>query len=132
MGSALTKKLRLQPGQRVLLLNAPRGYLDLLGDLPDGASLDMTPDGDTYDFVQAFVDSIAELERLARSAIDASSYDGILWFSYPKKSSKVKTDISRDVGWDIVANAGLRPVMQVSIDETWSALRFRPHELIGS
>ena len=51
---------------------------------------------------------------------------GLLWFSYPKKSSKVETDITRDVGWDALGSTGLRPVTQVAIDDTWSALRFRP------
>ena len=55
----------------------------------------------------------------------------LLWLSYPKRSSKVETDLSRDVGWEVVADAGLRPVTQVSIDETWSALRFRPVERVG-
>jgi uncharacterized protein YbdZ (MbtH family) len=54
-----------------------------------------------------------------------------MWVSYPKKSSKVKTDISRDAGWEIMAENSLRPVTQVSIDKTWSALRFRPVEQIG-
>ena len=64
-------------------------------------------------------------------ALESITYDGVLWISYPKRSSKVKTDLSRDVGWDVVANAGLRPVTQVSVDETWSALRFRPLEQVG-
>jgi hypothetical protein len=53
------------------------------------------------------------------------------WISYPRKSPKVATDPSRDVGWDIVAEVGLRPVTQVSVDEVWSALRFRAMERVG-
>jgi hypothetical protein len=48
-----------------------------------------------------------------------------------EQCSKVKTDLTRDVGWEIVSQAGLRPVTQVSVNEVWSALRFRPVERVG-
>jgi len=54
-----------------------------------------------------------------------------LWISYPKRSSKVETDITRDVGWDVVYKAGLEGVTQIAIDDTWSALRFRPADRVG-
>jgi hypothetical protein len=126
----LAGKLRMQPGQRVLIMNAPSGYLEQLGTLPKGVDVRDAPDG-KIDFVHLFVQGIAELEELGPVALNAVTYDGLLWISYPKRSSKVKTDISRDTGWDVIAQAGLRPIMQVSVDETWSALRFRPAELVG-
>ena len=128
--SPLVKKLRIQPGQRALILNAPPGYVDQLGELPEGVELSDEPEG-TFDFVHLFVKDIAELERLGPVALQAVRHDGLLWISYPKRSSKVETDISRDVGWGIVTQAGLRPVTQVSIDAVWSALRFRPTERVG-
>jgi hypothetical protein len=64
-------------------------------------------------------------------AIAALKYDGLLWISYPKRSSKVETDLTRDRGWEVMTEAGLRPVTQVSIDALWSALRFRPLERVG-
>jgi len=137
--SSLIKKLRIQPGQRVTIINAPAGYLDQLGDLPEGVELASEPEGlgltnqpaDTFDFVHLFVKNVAELERFGPSALRAVKHDGLLWISYPKRSSKVETDISRDVGWDVIKEAGLRPVTQVSIDAVWSALRFRPAERVG-
>ncbi|MDX1534461.1 MAG: hypothetical protein R3291_02445, partial [Thermoplasmata archaeon] len=85
----------------------------------------------TYDWGQAFVRDVADLRRLAPQARDAVRYDGLLWISYPKQSSKVATDINRDVAWKVMEEFGLRPVFQVSVDETWSALRFRPAEEVG-
>lgn len=126
----LAGKLRMQPGQRVLIINAPPGYLEQLGTLPKGVDVLDAPDG-KIDFVHLFVRDIADLEQLGPVALNAVTYDGLLWISYPKRSSKVNTDISRDTGWDVIAQAGLRPVMQVSVDETWSALRFRPAEQVG-
>lgn len=130
MTSALARKLRPQPGQRALVLNAPVGYCNALAELPEGASL-ATERGGEFDFVQLFVSSRAELKRLAPVAIRAVKYDGLLWLCYPKQSARVKTDITRDAGGDVVLQAGLRPVTQVAIDETLSALRFRPAEKVG-
>ena len=76
--------------------------------------------------MQTFVRNKAEVDSSAEKAIAALKPGGLLWFSYPKKGSKVVTDITRDVGWDVLGSAGLRPVTQVAIDDTWSALRFRP------
>ena len=127
--SSLTKKLRMQPGQRVLVLNPLAGYVDSL-DLPDGVEVADEPGG-TFDFVQLFVKDSDELEALGPAATRSVEYDVFLWISYPKKSSKVKTDLSRDVLWELMMPTGLRPVTQVSVDSTWSAMRFRPVEKVG-
>lgn len=129
--TSLVKKLRIQPGQRILLLNPPPGYLDALGDLPEDVEVTQEPDGD-FDFVHLFVKNVAELERLGPTALRAVKYDGLLWISYPKRSSKVETDLTRDVGWEMIKEVGLRPVTQVSVNDTWSALRFRPVERVGN
>ena len=123
--SALAGKLRVKPGARVLLVNAPPGYAARLDPLPEGAEVAETPDGE-FDVVQAFVKDRLDVERYAEPAIRSLRRGGALWFAYPKQASKVATDLTRDKGWDIVARAGLRPVAQVSVDDVWSALRFRP------
>ena len=127
---ALVQKLRMQPGQRVLILNSPPGYIEGLAPLPAGVAVEEVPAG-KYDFVHLFVKDQAELKQFGPKALEAVAYDGLLWISYPKKSSGAKTDLSRDQGWEVVARAGLRPVTQVSIDATWSALRYRPTERVG-
>ena len=126
----LNKKLRIQPGHHIMFVNPPPGYIENLGNLPEGVQILEGPAVE-LDFVQLFVKNIAELEELAPAAIKSIRYDGLLWVCYPKKSSKVETDISRDVGWEVMAESGFRPVTQVSIDETWSALRFRPADQVG-
>lgn len=127
--TSLAKKLRIQPGQRILILNPPSEYLDELG-LPEDVELAERPEG-AFDFVHLFVKNTAELENLGPTAIKAVKYDGLLWISYPKRSSKVETDLTRDVGWEMMAGAGLRPVTQVSVNDIWSALRFRPLDQVG-
>ena len=101
-----------------------------LGPLPDDVDLTDSAEG-ILDLVHLFVNDVAELERFGPVAIESARYDGLLWLSYPKRSSKVETDLTRDKGWEVVSQAGLRPVTQVSVNETWSALRFRPIELVG-
>lgn len=130
MAQSLVKKLRIQPGQRVLLLNAPEGYVEYLGDLPEAVQVERETVGE-YDLVHLFVRNSEDLDRLLQLAMDALKYDALFWISYPKRSSKVTTDLSRDVLWELMADTGLRPVMQVSVDEVWSALRFRPAERVG-
>lgn len=127
--TSLTKKLLLKPGYRMLLLNAPEGYAQRLEPLPEGATLHTTPDG-AYDWVQLFVFSKADADRHTPTAIKAVKPGGLLWMTYPKKTSTIKTDINRDSGWDAINKAGWLGVTQIAIDDTWSALRFRPESEI--
>jgi hypothetical protein len=129
-GAELLNKLGMQPGQRVLILNAPVGYLNELGELPEGVEVADDFNG-TFDFVQVFVKNLAELERLAPLAVDAVTYDGLLWVSYPEKGSKTESDLTRDVVWEEVAKTGLRAASEVSLNDVWSAIRFRPPEKVG-
>ncbi|MBN8620229.1 MAG: hypothetical protein J0L63_15070 [Anaerolineae bacterium] len=123
--TSLIKKLLLKPGYRAVVLRAPEGYSDLLGELPEGVTFDQQADG-IYDWVQLFVRSTAEVETHAPAAMAAVKPGGLLWLTYPKQSSKIKTDINRDRGWQAVVAAGWEGVTQIAVDETWSALRFRP------
>jgi len=74
---------------------------------------------------------LAELERLGPVVARAVRNDGLLWVSYPKKTSKVGSGLDREIVWQAVAKTGLRPVAQISINEVCSALRFRPAETVG-
>jgi len=88
--------------------------------------------GGKYDVVHVFAKDSKVLNRDAPKALKAVKPGGIVWMSYPKKSAKVETDITRDQGWDSLNEAGWRPVTQISIDDTWSALRFRPVDEVGT
>jgi hypothetical protein len=128
--SLLVKKLRIRPGQRILILNAPSGHAESLGELPEGAEVSDVPEGE-FDFVHLFVKDSNEFASLGPTAIEAIKYDGLLWISYPKRSSGIESDLTHDVMWELTADTGLRPVAQVSIDPVWSALRFRPSDEVG-
>ena len=130
--NTLLKKLRLLPGYRALVLNAPAGYVERLGELPEGATVTDQPDEGPHDFVHLFAKNSTEFSALGSTARQAVKYDGILWVSYPKRSAKMETDLSRDSMWELLTDVGMRPVAQISVDETWSAVRFRPSELVNA
>lgn len=120
----LAQKLGLKAGQRAAILNAPDAYIDNLTPLPEGVTVSHAIDG-AYDFVQLFVRNKADIDSSAPNAMAAVSEGGTLWFAYPKKSGAIKTDITRDIGWETVMNSEWGPVASVSIDETWTGLRFK-------
>ena len=125
MTASLGDRLRLKPEMRVLLWRAPGGFSALLAPLPDGLVLETAPDGQ-YDAVIVCVASIAEAEQHSVAAAQAVKPNGIFWTCYPKKAGAIRTDITRDQGWSALMAAGWGPVAQISVDDTWSALRWRP------
>ncbi len=129
--SALAKKLLIKAKYKVAVINPPQGYIEDLGALPAGAR--MVDDLDSeVDFVQLFVKDSQELEAFAPTAIRAVRTGGLLWICYPKGSSKVITDLNRDILWAAMGKYKLAGVSLVSIDETWSAMRFRPADEVRS
>lgn len=127
----LAKKLQIKLGMQVGILNPPEGFMALLDEWPAGTTLVAEPEEGSLDLLVLFVKSMAELESQAPRAIGLVKYDGILWIAYPKKSSKIKTDIDRDSGWAMMSKLGMAGVAMVAIDETWSAMRYRPAERVG-
>lgn len=139
--SELVKKLRIKEGHQVLLLNPPSGYGAELLLLPEDARLEVLTAPETNvrervkegaDALLLFVHGIEELESWAPVALSAITPEGLLWIAYPKQSSKIKTDLNRDKGWEPITRAGYEGVAMISIDATWSAVRFRPVELVKS
>lgn len=122
----LLKKLQIKPGMRLLVRHAPDSFLQDIAPLPEGSTLDTTAAAPPYDYVLLFALNSDVLNAEGPAALATAKPDALLWIAYPKKSSGVETDLSRDESWQIMSDAGFRPVMQVAVDETWSALRFRP------
>jgi hypothetical protein len=122
--SALAKKLRVLPGNRLLVLNVPDGYESELAPLPDGASVTTAAEG-TFDVVQAFARDSTELRRIVPVATSALAPGGILWIAWPKKTAKLASDLDRDSLWAALNAAGWVGVASIAVNETWSALRFK-------
>ena len=124
--SNLSRKLLIEAGQRVLVLNPPAAYIESLLPLPEGAVV-VDHDGAENDVVQLFAQDRAQLESDAPAALGALRPGGLLWMAYPKPGSH-DTDLSRDHGWGVLHGAGLIADKQVDIDSRWNALRFRPEK----
>lgn len=125
--NSVVKKLKLLRGEKNLILNASGSFVAEIKEIPH----DVTPEHQEYEYVQVFVRSKEEADKYAPVAIKSVKEDGKLWFCYPKKTSGIKTDITRDEGWEVVWSKGYGAVAAVSIDDTWSALRFRHESLIN-
>lgn len=127
MNEALVKKLRLTPAMKALVLKPPSAhYLEELG-LSNEATVVAGDGADgQYDFVLLFVRNLAELEEHAPAAVRAVKEDGLLWITYPKGSSKIKTDINRDTGWKHMLTLDVEGVALIAMDDTWSSMRYRP------
>lgn len=120
------KKMKLEsPG---IALNTPPPYLASLRKLD---FLDSIPEELTDLNALVFIQSAKEFHNFLSDYLKRFEPDTRIWIAYPKGTSGVKTDVNRDRLRDMGEKFGLRTVTAVSIDETWSALRFRPAEKVG-
>lgn len=130
--SPVAKKLRLAAEHKVVVLNAPEGYVAKLRPGPSDVRTALQPQ-ETYDVVQLFVSDVEELRRLGRDAVKAVKPNGLLWITYPKGGkSRAATDLpatpwwmQRDVLGEVTSETGYKPVAFVAIDDYWTALRFK-------
>jgi hypothetical protein len=120
----LAQKLRLQEGMLATVLGAPGDAKALLGELPVGAGVSTELASDEPPFLLVFVRTRKEVERRVAELAPRLTPKTLLWFAYPKQSSKVETDLNRDRGWEAAARAKLEAVAQVAVDATWAATRF--------
>ena len=126
-------KLNLKDQQEILVLNAPASFEPELAKLHVLTLHRNIESVAEIQFVLAFVTRKAEVDALAASIAKRAKGDAAVWFAYPKGTSKkLKCDFNRDTGWDALKALGFDTVRIVSIDEDWSALRFRRVEHIKS
>lgn len=119
-------KLNYKGHAPVLVLNGPDSFRSRLADLGSVRVDRRLASGAVYPFALVFVTACAEVAALAPPVAAAVGPDAVLWFAYPKKTSKTYTsDISRDTGWQPLGDLGFEAVRQVAIDDNWSVLRFR-------
>ena len=122
-GTPLVKKLGIKSGQRLAIINAPDGYGDTLGTLSDGLET-VSPSEGPLDFIQLFTVSRARLEAEFPRLRDTLAQAGMLWVSWPKRSSDVDTDLSDNVVREVGLGYGLVDVKVCAVDQTWSGLKF--------
>jgi hypothetical protein len=121
-GTPLAQKLGYRTGSRVALRNAPAHYERLVAPLPQGVQL-LTTRAKQLDLLHHFVTRRAELTMHLAADMRRIHPDGMLWISWPKRASKVETDVTEDVIRAAALELGLVDVKVCAVDETWSGLK---------
>jgi hypothetical protein len=121
---SVAAKLGIKPAQSIFLINPPGDYAALVGGLPPGTTVVRHRPADV---VHLFARTLVELAEHGAEATAAVKPGGLVWISYPKDGA---TDLKRDTLRDAIE--GWRPVTQIAVDGTWSALRFRPTAEVGT
>ena len=125
MATSISSKLKIKPKFSLLTLNAPANFKKGLQGLPAGVKI--TDAGKDYDQVHWFVMNKAQMEKEMSKVMKLVKPEVIVWVYYPKVSSKIQTDLTRDKGWDCLLAEGdkLTWIGLISFDDTWSVFGFR-------
>ncbi len=121
-GKPLATKLGIKPGCKLYPRHAPDNYLELLGTLPAGVEILSQPSG-RPDLVHLFVTAKTVLARELETYRDKIAENGMIWVSWPKKASKVPTDVTEDVIRELALPLGLVDVKVCAVDDVWSGLK---------
>jgi hypothetical protein len=125
------EKLNLKQQREIVVINAPASFEPELATLTGVVVLRDVKKAKAVHFAIAFATKQAEVDALSRALTAKAEGDALLWFAYPKGTSKkYQCEFNRDTGWDVLRSGGFDSVRAVAIDEDWSALRFRRVEFI--
>ena len=121
-GTPLAQKLGIKPGSIVVVLNQPANYRKLLGKGARRVEFSdlVRPD---CSFVHLFSTRRSELKQKLRSLRSKIADAGVIWVSWPKKSSKISSDVTEDVIREVALPLGLVDIKVCAVDETWSGLK---------
>ncbi len=129
----LFNKLNLGAHDEIAVFGAPDSFESELKQLRGIKILRDPKKPKSVKFGLAFATTQAQLDRVSAILAAASAGDAVIWFAYPKGTSKrYSCEFNRDTGWQVIRGAGFESVRQVAIDEDWSALRFRRQEYVKS
>ena len=122
--SSTAQKLRIKENFALLTINAPEDFKKNIGELPRGVRI--SNDSKIYNQVHWFVMTKAQMDKELNSVLKLVNDGVILWIYYPKGTSKVQTDLTRDKGWDNLLNHDeLSWISLISFDDTWSTFGSR-------
>src|SRR5271166_4606457 len=119
-------KLNLRDHKQIVVLDSPSSFESELTALKGVDIIRDLKEAKQVTFSLAFVTTPEQVDALASAIARKAEGDAIVWFAYPKGTSKrYKSQIDRDHGWNVLGHEGFEPVRMVAIDEDWSAKRFR-------
>lgn len=127
--NSVFEKLQLKSGQTALILNPPSSLIAQLVAPRVDLAIENAQRPE-YDLLLVCCMNKSDVAKWLEVALSKKSKEGALWFAYPKKSSKIPSDLTREDGWKILEDKGWLPVRQIALDESWSALRFKERTTI--
>lgn len=122
-GSPLEKKLGIKEGYRVKIIDQPKDYFMLFSSLPEGIT-EIVDEETKVNFIHYFTKDLTSLKEMVLTFKGQIEQDGMIWISWPKQSSKIKSDLNGNSIRAIGLEVGLVDVKVCSINEIWSALKF--------
>jgi len=130
MDIGILKKLKIEKYDDVAVLNAPNEFTRILKDFKGSVTNKIKG---KYGYVQVFITSQAEFVKLGEVLANAIEGDGLLWVCYPKGTTKKfgKIDCNRDTIREAIISHGFEGVAMISLDDDWSAMRFRNSKFVG-
>jgi len=130
----LLQKLNYKNQKKLIVIDSPSDVVHMFESSRSSLAVQYSIDAaEVVEFVVVFVQTQEDMHKSVGEILPLVKQDALLWFAYPKKSSKkYRCTIDRDHGWEVLGALGYEPVRQIALDEDWSALRFRPVHLIGS
>jgi hypothetical protein len=124
MPTTTAQKLKIKEGSTLLTINAAADFKKNLGPLPSGVKV--SSDAKIYNQVHWFVMNQAQMDKELSKVLKLIKNDVILWIYYPKGTSKMQTDLTRDKGWDnLLKHDELTWISLISFDDTWSTFGSR-------
>lgn len=121
-GTPLAKKLGIKPGLKMRLANPPDHYFELFSDWPPELK-ELNDKKVKKDLIHYFTKSAAQLKKEIKQLRQEIEENGMIWVSWPKKASKIETDLNEDIIRDLALNNGLVDVKVCAVDEIWSGLK---------
>jgi hypothetical protein len=124
MATTTAQKLKIKEKDTLLTINAPAEFKKNIGQLPAGVKI--TESAKTYDQIHWFVRDKNQLNKELKKVLNLVKEDVICWIYYPKGSSKIQTDLTRDKGWDeLLKHEEMHWISLISFDDTWSTFAMR-------
>jgi len=123
MPVSLSQKLKIKEGFTLLVINAPVDFQKTLASLPPGVKISTS--AKNYDQVHWFVRNKEEMEKGLNNVLKLVKDDVLCWIYYPKGTSKIQTDLTRDKGWDALLKHDFQWLSLISFDDAWSAFAMR-------
>jgi hypothetical protein len=121
-GTPLAKKLGIKPNLKIKLVNQPDYYFKLFSDLPEGLK-EVNDEKVRKDFIHYFAKEAEELDKDIKNLKKEIVPNGIIWVSWPKKASKIVTNVTEDLVRSLALKNGLVDIKVCAVDEVWSGLK---------